>query len=128
VDGNGNALVYDGHSWSPDVSIDPGTSFLIHQLAAVSCPSTGFCAAVDAGGQVFTYTGGALTVPKAATRTLFKLSAPKLKYGHEQSERFSIVVSSQSSVSIPSGNVEVRAAGRLLCEIKLVSGKGACRL
>ena len=49
VDGSGNALTYDGTSWST-VDIDSGSS-----LYSVDCPTTSFCAAVDLDGNALTY-------------------------------------------------------------------------
>ena len=53
VDQDGNAIIYDGTSWSAPVPID----FTGDELLAVSCPSVSFCAAVDGGGNAMTYDG-----------------------------------------------------------------------
>ena len=52
VDGHGNALTYDGTSWSTPLSVDPSGA-----PTSVSCPSPSFCAAVDASGNALTYDG-----------------------------------------------------------------------
>jgi hypothetical protein len=57
VDGHGGALTYDGSSWSDAVRIDP------YGLASVSCPSAGFCAAVEGLG-LLTYDGSAWSAPE----------------------------------------------------------------
>jgi hypothetical protein len=45
VDDFGNALTFDGSSWSVPTSIDPNGRRL-----SVSCPSASFCVAVDLDG------------------------------------------------------------------------------
>ncbi len=50
VDGQGNALDYNGSSWSTSV-IDPVSIF------SVSCPTTSFCVAVDGEGNALIYDG-----------------------------------------------------------------------
>ncbi len=45
VDDNGDALTYDGSTWSAPTGIDGG-----HALTSVSCPTANFCAAVDSAG------------------------------------------------------------------------------
>ena len=59
VDSGGNALTYDGTSWSAPDSIDPGNG----DLSSVSCPSASFCAAVDYEGNVLTYDGTSWSAP-----------------------------------------------------------------
>jgi hypothetical protein len=58
VDGNGNALTWDGTSWSAPVNIDPSTV-----LDSVSCSSTGFCVAVDSSGNALTWDGASWSAP-----------------------------------------------------------------
>jgi hypothetical protein len=69
-----------------------------------------------------------LTVAEATTKTALQLSATKITYGHEQSERLSVTVSSQFPGSMPTGTVTVKASTGTLCVITLSSGKGSCRL
>jgi hypothetical protein len=52
VDLNGNAVRYNGSSWSNVLSVDPGG-----ELRSVSCISTSLCAAVDNEGNVMLYDG-----------------------------------------------------------------------
>ena len=56
VDANGNAMIFNGQSWSSPDPIDPG---VVEPLATVSCPTATFCTAMDGYGQAFTYAGGA---------------------------------------------------------------------
>ena len=46
--------------WSPVEPIDPHGG-----LDAISCPTTSFCMAADAGGSVTTWTGGSWSAPRA---------------------------------------------------------------
>jgi hypothetical protein len=55
VDGNGNALTFNGSSWSAPTSIDPNGQ----GLSSVSCPTSSFCMAVDGAGNALTYNGRA---------------------------------------------------------------------
>jgi hypothetical protein len=57
VDGIGDAVTYDGTSWSA-TTIDPETS-----LISVSCPTASFCVADDANGDVLTYDGSSWSAP-----------------------------------------------------------------
>jgi hypothetical protein len=59
VDHSGNALTYDGTSWSSPDSIDAA-----NQIISVSCPTTSFCVAVDSVGNVFTYNGSSWSSPE----------------------------------------------------------------
>ncbi len=52
VDGNGNALNWNGVAWSRPSAIDPSAA-----LTAVSCTGQGFCAAVDDHGSAFMWNG-----------------------------------------------------------------------
>ncbi len=52
VDEDGNALSYNGTTWSSPTSIDNGSG-----LTSVSCASSSFCMAVDQNGNSFSYNG-----------------------------------------------------------------------
>jgi hypothetical protein len=58
VDGQGNAITYNGSSWSPPVDVDGSVGFLY----SVSCPNTTFCAAVG-DSNVITYNGSSWSTP-----------------------------------------------------------------
>jgi len=60
VDASGDAMTFNGTSWSAPDPIDAG---VIQPLAAVSCPTASFCTAMDGFGQAFTYTGSGWTGP-----------------------------------------------------------------
>jgi hypothetical protein len=55
------------------------------------------------------------------------LSATKLTYGREQSERFSVTVSPQH-VGSPAGTVTIKTGAVTLCTVTLTDGKSSCRL
>ncbi len=65
----GNALAYDGRTWSSPVALEPAKVVALDRyldvaaLAAVSCAGTGFCAAVDPGGHVLSFDSGAWSAP-----------------------------------------------------------------
>jgi hypothetical protein len=118
VDGNGKALTYKGSSWSKPVSVDANKG----GLGLISCPSARFCAALDGNGYAFTYS------PPAASKTILKLSATKVAYGHEQVEHLSVTVSPQDSRTTPTGKVTIKASTTMLSVIKLKAGKGSCSL
>jgi hypothetical protein len=48
VDNAGDALAWDGRSWSAPVAVDPQGG----GLTAVSCPSAWSCVAVDFDGRI----------------------------------------------------------------------------
>jgi hypothetical protein len=67
------------------------------------------------------------TVSKATTTTSVTLSAARVTYGHEQSEKLSVAVAPEYS-GTPTGKVTVKAGRATVCVITLTSGKGACTL
>jgi hypothetical protein len=82
------------------------------------------------GGFVFGASASAaagFTVTKAGTRTSLKLSAGKVTYGHEQSEKLSVTVSPKYA-GPPAGKVTIKAGRTTVCVITLKSGKGTCTL
>lgn len=59
-----NAMyTFNGTSWAGPVVIDPHIALPADGLSAVSCPTTTFCAAVDASGNALTYNGHTWTNP-----------------------------------------------------------------
>jgi hypothetical protein len=69
-----------------------------------------------------------LTVAKATTKTVLKLSARKVTYGDEQTEHLSVRVSPHHSGSKPTGTVRIKESTTTLCVITLSAGKGSCKL
>ena len=58
VDQLGNALTYNGSTWSTATALDPGWTA---DMTGVSCPTTTFCVAIDAGGHEYTFNGSTWT-------------------------------------------------------------------
>jgi hypothetical protein len=59
VSGEGDAMVFDGHSWTTPTSVLTTAS----TLSSVSCTSTSFCMAVDDAGEFLTFDGTSWTTP-----------------------------------------------------------------
>jgi hypothetical protein len=119
-----------GGSWGSPHQL-PGTAALstrvVSAAGAVSCASPGNCAA----GGFYQDTPGKLQAfladESTATTTTLKLSAAKLKFGHEQAEKLTVKVKPRTG-GTPSGKVTVVAGSTTVCTIKLAKGKGACTL
>lgn len=62
VDTSGQALVYNGSSWSSPVTIDTNPGY--YGLTAISCASATFCQIGDDNGQVIQYTNGFYSAPQ----------------------------------------------------------------
>ena len=58
VDQTGNALSFNGSSWTAPLSVDGG-----NHLTSVSCPSASFCLAVDAPGNQVQFDGSSMEPP-----------------------------------------------------------------
>jgi hypothetical protein len=69
-----------------------------------------------------------LTVAKATSKTVLKLSATKVTYGDEQVLHLSVAVSPQYSGSPPTGRVTIKQSTTTLCTISLSGAKGSCTL
>jgi hypothetical protein len=64
VDINGQALTYDGTSWSSPSTIDyAATLGGVTVALSVSCASPSFCVAVDSSGNALTYDGASWSAP-----------------------------------------------------------------
>jgi hypothetical protein len=74
-----------------------------------------------------TSAAAALVVRKAPTRAALALSASSVTYGHEQSERLTVVVSPRYR-GVPGGRVTVKAGNVTVCVITLSGGTGNCTL
>ena len=61
VDGSGNAITYDGSTWSAPQNIESASGL---GLDSVSCPSATFCMAVDGSGNALTYNGSTWSAPQ----------------------------------------------------------------
>jgi len=77
VDADGQALTYDGTSWSPPSDVNATTS-----LESVSCPTTNFCTAVGFDGSVVSYNGSMWGSPQDidGTNVLTSVSCPSTNF------------------------------------------------
>ena len=64
VDNSGNALTWNGSSWSTPQTID-SKGILGGGLATVSCPTTSFCQAFDGFGNAVTWNGSSWSTPQS---------------------------------------------------------------
>jgi hypothetical protein len=69
----------------------------------------------------------ALTVAKAAAKATLSMSAARVTYGHERSERLTVKVTGQYAET-PAGKVTVKSGKVTVCTITLASGRGSCTL
>jgi hypothetical protein len=67
----------------------------------------------------------AVTVSKATSATVLKLSLAKVTFGDEQADHFSVTVSPEFT-GTPTGTVTVKDSKITLCSITLSSGTGSC--
>ena len=74
-------------------------------------------------------THGALAVGTAPvpTTTRLHLSAPRVRFGHEGTDRLSVTVTPRVAGAV-SGTALIRTASRTLCTAHLRRGSGSCRL
>ncbi|HET7016135.1 MAG TPA: Ig-like domain-containing protein [Streptosporangiaceae bacterium] len=97
------------------------------QTAFAACAAPGKCFLggdyVDAHGNVQAF----LDEESPVTVTSLKLSAAKIRLGHEQTETLSVTVKPRTG-GTPSGQVTISAGKARICVIKLKAGKGACNL
>ena len=89
------------------------------QLTASYAGGTGFQASASGAK--------ALTVAAEPTATTLKLSAAKVKSGHERAEHLSVQVKPQFS-GTPAGKVTIKSGTVKVCVITLKNGKGSCAL
>jgi hypothetical protein len=97
------------------------------ETANVDCTAPGNCSVggiyIDANGSP----QGFLDEESAATKASLKLSAAKIRFGHEQAETLSVTVKARTG-GTPSGQVTILAGKTRICGIKLKAGKGTCKL
>ena len=67
------------------------------------------------------------TVARATTKTSLALSAAKVTYGRERSERLTVTVAPRYAGSA-SGTVTIKSGRKSVCLIRLSSGRGSCTL
>jgi hypothetical protein len=121
-----------GGAWQPATQL-PGEAALRAAgdvpsgVTVVSCATPGDC---TAGGS---YTGPAgfehafVTDKSTVTTTVLRLSAARVRSGHEQAVRITVKVASRTG-GTPHGQVAVTAGKTTVCVITLKAGKGTCAI
>jgi Bacterial Ig-like domain (group 3) len=117
-------------SWGKPTAV-PGMAALSNRVSAdvntVSCASVGNCAIGGIYQDSHGFLQAFLADESTATSTSLKLSAAKIRFGHEQGEKLSVKVKPRRG-GTPSGTVTVLAGRTKLCVIKLTHGTGSCAL
>ncbi len=90
--------------------------------AAASCVTAGYYTTKAGPALPF----AAIETPLTSTTTALTLSATKITYGHEQSERASVTVN--AAAGTPTGKATVTDGRTIACTITLSAGKGSCTL
>jgi hypothetical protein len=124
-----------GGTWG-DAQEVPGTPVLnatgFGAVNSVSCTSGGYCSAVgyaQAGAsglynvEAFVDGGG----PTRPTSTSVTLSAAKVAYGGEQSERVTVTVAAGAGET-PAGTVRITSGSSTDCTATLAAGTGSCTI
>jgi hypothetical protein len=116
-----------GGRWGSAHELAPKLNQGDGELTALSCPKPGVCAAggsyTDERGNVRAFVADA----SPATRTSLSLSAARVRFGHEQTEKLSVRVTPARG-GTPTGKVIVKAGSVRLCAITLRGGRGNCKL
>jgi hypothetical protein len=112
---------------APQAALGSGPPGVEAGIAGVSCAAVGYCSA--GGGYSNDYGQHYQAVvedetPVLPTATTASLSATKVAYGHEQSEKVSVAVS--ATLGIPGGKATVKSGSTTVCTATLASGKGSC--
>lgn len=121
----GNTLSYAASSLPAGLTINSSTG-LISGTPTTAGTSSVTVTATDTTGPSGSTTFSWTVKIVQATRTTLSLSATRVTYGHEQSERVSARVSAR--LGTPGGMVRIASAGKTACVIRLVSGAGSCTL
>ncbi len=109
VDNAGNAVTYNGSSWSSPSNIDGSSS-----INSVSCPSATFCVAVDNAGNALTYNGSSWSSPSNidGSSTINSVSCPSAGFCVAVDNAGSALTYNGSSWSSPS-NIDGNSASHL---------------
>jgi Bacterial Ig-like domain (group 3) len=121
----GMAASTDPTAASPSWLTSPSTV----KLTSVSCPAVSLCVGGYRGG----YRGGieVATPPHpGASLSRLKVSATRLTYGHENSERLAATVSPlyPQYTAVPAGRIVIASRSQTLCRLTLRHGRASCTL
>jgi hypothetical protein len=134
--GNGTAEDSDSPVAVSGVTSAATTSAGGYHTCAVLSGGTVRCWGYNLYGQLglghLGYSGTGVTVAgisiyRASSATTLSESASSVAYGHEQTERLSVDVTS-SYVGTPGGTVKITTGTATVCTITLSGGKGSCLL
>ncbi len=117
----------DGTWGAAQAALGSGPSDVEAGAAGVSCPAVGYCSVGGSYSEDFGQHYQAVLAdetPVLPTTTTTSLSAAKLAYGHEQSEKVSVVVS--AGLGFPGGKATVRSGSITVCAATLSAGRGSC--
>jgi Bacterial Ig-like domain (group 3) len=117
----------DGTWGAAQAALGSGPSGVQAGIAGVSCPAVAYCSVGGGYSDNFGQHEQAVVAdetPVLATTTTTSLSAAKLAYGHEQSEKVSVVVAAE--LGIPGGKATVRSGSIVVCTATLSAGRGSC--
>lgn len=119
-DAYGNVWSFNGTSWSGPTPIDShgtvpgGDQVFPDSLIGISCPSTSFCAAVDASGYVMTYDGTSWSTPEeVAPSILGAVSCPTATFCAAGDSTGGIVMYNGSAWTVK--NIDTTAIPALSC-------------
>lgn len=102
----GDALVYNGSSWSAPKKVDPGA-----YLVSVSCPSSSFCVAVGLGGYAVSYNGSSWSRAAKVDSALSSVSCASASFCVAVDNRGRWI---HTLAQVPSGASDPRLATALL--------------
>ncbi len=115
-----------------DVLLAAGQGLCAFQQDTLLPGSYKFSAAYGGGGPYKKSKSPSVSlVISETTSTALKLSAAKVTYGSEQSERLTVTITPEvtsAAAGAITGTVTITASGRKACSITLSAGKGACTL
>lgn len=125
------------------VTVTDGTRHCTAMLSGSAGVATGSCALAEPAPGTYSlsasYPGQApvagsgtagparVKVGRATSRTTLRLSAAKIRYGHEQSEKLTVTVRPEFA-GRPAGTVIIRSGGTAICTLTLRRAAASCTL
>jgi hypothetical protein len=125
------------------VTVSDGARTCVAMLAGSAGVATGHCVLVEPAPGTFslsasypgqvpvagssTGTGTHVKVGRATSKSTLTLSAGRVKFGHESSERLTVSVHAEFA-GVPAGTVIIRSSKKAVCTLTLVHGAASCGL
>jgi len=115
--------------WSAGTTV-PGVKGQFSSLQVIDCTAPLACVAGgDEEGKNSGTSGFVVSEkPIRTTVTALRLSAAKLTYGEEKSEKITVTVKPVTGAAVPAAKISVKSGSKVICAITLKSGKGTCAL